>query len=173
MTKHLALFICTSVYDHNSKSTIKLSYSHQESSEVIKCHQESSCQSTFFINSFLQQLIFFTSLPIDHQAYWPSWPMSLLAIKPIDHRNYRPSSLSTIEPISHRAYQPLCLLSIKPTDKQAYQPLVFFRNFYAFWLVFFWKQSQLSCVLSDSKATWPWPWNTKFTADWSSNFLVL
>ena len=121
MTKHLALFICTSVYDHNSKSTIKLSYSHQESSGVIKCHQESSCQSTFFINSFLQQLIFFTSLPIDHQAYWPSWPMSLLAIKPIDHRNYRPSSLSTIEPISHWAYQPS---SYQPSSLDDFQWLL-------------------------------------------------
>ena len=123
--------------------------------------------------NFLHQFISSTINFLHQFAYRPSSILTILTNEPIGHQAYWPSSLSTIEPISHRAYQPLCLLSIKPTDKQAYQPLVFFRNFYAFWLVFFWKQSQLSCVLSDSKATWPWPWNTKFTADWSSNFLVL
>ena len=59
------------------------------------------------------------------------WPLSLLTIKPFDHRAYPPSSLLTIKPFNHQAqaYRPSSLLTIEPIDHQAYRPLVFFRNF--------------------------------------------
>ena len=57
--------------------------------------------------------------PIDHRAYRPS---SLSTIKPINHQAYQPSSLSTIKHIDHQAYRPSSIATIKPIDHQAYQP---------------------------------------------------
>ena len=56
---------------------------------------------------------------MDHRAYRPS---SLSTIKPINHQAYQPSSLSTIIPIVHLAYpikwsyKPSSPLTIEPID---------------------------------------------------------